>query len=831
MKHHAACALYLALVFAGSPVHADEIVPLPLSGSAYRVAQQAYSAFDQRRYAESAAQAREAIRQRPDLVSLRLLLANALAATGDGRGARSTLDVAIRELGPDRALTARRNQLAVAAKAPRSGRGTGRRAPPSAVVGKAAVPGTAAPSADTSPPLTGAAFEAGDRAYRAYARNDYASAVAAAQEALALRPDVLTLRLLVIDALTAQGDDQGAYAADLDAVKRSGDNESLRLRRVFIGGRLAPGPAAASYKALESGDLDTAVDQARLAIRYAPDVLAYHEQLIAALLRANRLSDADQAATDTIAVDDSEIVPWVLRGYIRERLGEHAQSLADFGRALQIRDAVQQDQRNSRIIIADVALATGEPQRALDALQDLKPIGDASDLMIAVRRRNAKRALAATPNAVPATVSASAGAPPAPILDCAITQYGTLCSLNPYDPAFAVHQAGARAYDKRDYAVALERAREAVRIAPDDPVHRMFLINALSAAGQPAEAKRESAALVDAGLLDSLPDLNAAYLAAGAGKPKLAAYHFSVADQAHELPPASLLDAGYASLGAGMTDAATGYFKRSLDADTAKEITLKPQQRFETRRADSELERVWGVNASLGYRAPGGQTNLALNPSASADENLQGGAEAYWRPFGYQGGRLIELYARLYDTFYSRAGDVTGMPSLQGALGVRAKPFATQNVIFAFERVIALGSQVQPDWLARIAYSNGFGNDLRVDVPSWWTGQVYGEAGHFITHSQNYWTFNGELGRSYRLDRLSPNAVIFPYAVIGGDYNAQINNSSAFGAGVGVNLRYWFREDTYHAPRSFVDLSLQYRLKIAGDDRARGVFFNANFNY
>ncbi|MFM0741155.1 tetratricopeptide repeat protein [Paraburkholderia xenovorans] len=822
----------MTLAFASAPARADAILPLPLSGDAYRVAQDAYGAFAQHRYAESARDAREAIRQRPDVASLRLLLANALAAGGDVAGARRMLDSAIRELGPDKALIARRGELAALASVPRGGGSHG----PSALAGKRDARRASDMSVDKSAPLTGAAFEAADRAYRAYAKNDYAAAVAAANDALALRPDVLSLRLLVIDALAAQGDDNGAYAADLAAREHGGDNESLRLRRVFIGGRLAPALATASYDAFEQGDFDTAVDDARRAVGYAPGVLAYHEQLIAALLRANRLAEADQAATDTIAVDETAIVPWALRGYIHARLGEHAQSLADFDHALQIRDAVQQDERNSRLVIADVALATGEPQRALDALQDLKPIGDATDLMIAVRRRNAKRALADAPggtNVGPASVAAGIPAVrlPAPILDCTVSPNGAFCSLNPYDPAFAIHQAGARAYDKHDYAVALERAREAVRIAPDDPVHRMFLINTLNAAGQPAEARRESAALVDAGLLDSLPDLDAAYLAAGAGKPKLAAYHFSIADQAHELPPASLLDAGYASLGAGMAEAATGYFKRSLDADAGNAITLTPQQRFDTRRADSELERTWGVNASLGYRAPGGQTNLALNPSASADENLQGGAEAYWRPFGYLGGRTVELYARLYDTFYSKAGDATGTPSLQGALGVRAKPFATQNVIFAFERVIALGSRVQPDWLARLAYSNGFGNDLRVDVPSWWTGQLYGEAGRFITHSQNYWTFNGELGRSFRLDQLSPHAVVFPYAVIGGDYNAQINHSSAFGAGVGVNLRYWFREDTYHAPRSFVDLSLQYRLKIAGDDRARGVFFNANFNY
>ena len=50
-------------------------------------------------------------------------------------------------------------------------------------------------------------------------------------------------------------------------------------------------------------------------------------------------------------------------------------------------------------------------------------------------------------------------------------------------------------------------------------------------------------------------------------------------------------------------------------------------------------------------------------------------------------------------------------------------------------------------------------------------------------------------------------------------------------AGVGISTRYWFRDSKYDAPRSYVDLSVQYRLRITGDDRARGVFFGAIYSY
>jgi adsorption protein A len=765
------------------------------------MARQAYGSYDNHRYQASVTYAREAIRQRPDVMSLRLLLSSALEAQGERRAALHAVDDAIKDLGPEPALRARRSALLAIIASGRNG-----------------------PSDPNA--LTGTMAKTAQRAYRAYAKHDYDNAIAEANEVLAVRPDVMPLHFLVIDALTAQGRDLDAYNALIAETQRSGDNPGLRARRGFIGARLGPVAASEAYDALERGDTDTAISRALAAIGYAPGVPGARDLLIDALMQANRFDEADQAATDAIAVNPSALTPWLLRGAIRERLGRHEASLADFTHAMQLHDSTQQEQRNGRIVIADMALATNDPQRALDALSGLEPDGDATDLMIAVRRQKARRALISSVG-----VGRGMGNLPLPMLDCTRIDSGILCTLHPFDPAYAQYAAAARAYDQRDYPLAVAQAREAVRIAPDDPVHRLLLIQALASNGDQAGSKREAEKLIQTGMIDTLPSVNAAYFASNAGQPALAARYYNEADRNQELPSSSLLDAGYANLNAGAAPAAASYFRRGIDANNNGEISLQPQQAYETRRAMSELDRTWGVNASLGYRPTGDQTTFVASPGSIADKSVQAGAEAYWRPFGYLDGHVIELYARAYETLYSKAGNTTGTPSLEGALGIRAKPIASQNLVFAFERIVPLGSAVQPDWLGRIAYSNGFGTDLRVDTSSWWTGQLYAEAGHYVTHPDNYATFSGELGRSYRLDAIDPHLVAFPYAVLGGDYNTQINNRASMGAGVGLNLRYWFREDTYHAPRSFVDLSLQYRLKIVGDDRAKGVFFNASFSY
>ncbi|KAG1247161.1 hypothetical protein G6F65_020311 [Rhizopus arrhizus] len=112
----------------------------------------------------------------------------------------------------------------------------------------------------------------------------------------------------------------------------------------------------------------------------------------------------------------------------------------------------------------------------------------------------------------------------------------------------------------------------------------------------------------------------------------------------------------------------------------------------------------------------------------------------------------------------------------------------------------------------------------------------------------------GELrvGRSYRMDAISDRLVFFPYAVVGADwlsnrnrasgldiagtdsYNLLGNGSSwSMGAGPGFNVRYWFREDHYNAPRNYLDLTTQYRFNIGGGaaDRARGLFINLTLSY
>lgn len=185
-------------------------------------------------------------------------------------------------------------------------------------------------------------------------------------------------------------------------------------------------------------------------------------------------------------------------------------------------------------------------------------------------------------------------------------------------------------------------------------------------------------------------------------------------------------------------------------------------------------------------------------------------------------------------------------------------------------------------WLAYVSYGYYFGTDRKLNVSNWLTVESYAQAGYawqnmpanfaWINNATGAQEYSGtgrykrnqafasaemRVGRSFRMDAISDHLVIFPYAVFGVDWlsnkdkvsgvtantpgnfgtlsgNSSSNSSSWSGsAGVGVNVRYWFREDRYHSPRSYVDWSTQYRFNVGGGqaDRAKGLFMNFTFSY
>lgn len=673
-----------------------------------------------------------------------------------------------------------------------------------------------------------------------------------------------------------------------------GAEDDLVVRHRLIRQRIAFKHFDAANKALAAGQADAAAQSARKGVEYAPGLLPHRLQLVGVLLAAQKWQEAREAASDAIRDLGSQPALLVLRAHTLQRLGQRAAAAADLGDALTEPGLSAVDQQNFRLIAADAAMAAGEPRKALDLLAPLA--ASAPDEGVAARRALAlqmsRRSVfsgVAVPSAWATPKVICGGSSFSPSCD-------VWPGENSPDPAYAVAEAAYKAFGARDHETAVSKAREALQLSPDNPQYRLLLVNALMASGQLALADQEATgflsrhgddtemlvlrstvrqrmgqdllAAADAetalrsdrlsvaseigmllqldrkmlarerfatanreGVFIDQPDVDIAYLAVQVGDDAEAAAAFDRAASRGALPDSALLDAAYAAGRVGRNDQAVAYFSQAIDAAESGRLGLLPQSLFNARRSVADRTRKWGIYGALTYRGIAA-SGLSLTPGATND-TLQGGAEVYWRPFGYGDGRLLEVYGGLSETLYSKAGLTTGAPSVQGALGARVKPLADADLVFALERRLGIGSKAETDWLARAGYSWDQGRDLRVDVPDWWTAQVYAEAGRFVKLKQNYATFEGQAGRSFRLDQVHPKLVVFPHVVFGADRNTghASGQENAVGAGVGASLRYWFNEDKYNAPRSYWDVSMQYRGRISGDSRAKGVFLRVTLSY
>ena len=825
-----------------------ETLPLPLTGPAYVTANEAYSAYERKDYDLAIAKAREALRQRADITRLNTLIG----------------------------LAQRDKDL----------RDHPKRYP-------------------QSPQAPG--FGAAARAFKAYDRDDFGLAAQAARQAIAQAPGRMDYRLLLIESLQRQPDLLAADQATTQALAVFPDDDTLLMRREAIRRQLAAPLAVQGYRALELGQVSLAVDQARKAVAWAPEIGANQQLLISALLAARDYPGAEQAASGALAQDDGEIAPWILRSYALDRQGKIQAAEADLNQALAIDGLLEAEVRDLRFFAADAALAHGEPQQALELLQ---PLADDDSGEVARRRTAARMALRQKNNGMDTVADF-----PAPALNCQETAFGLVCDIWPGNQRDAGTDMAGQAYAslaRKDAATAVALANDAIARAPRNPAYRRLLVSALSeqkrvpeaiaaaseglritgddarllaqrgrlrqqsgddagarqdftralalgslpayeeaslyaAIGQRRTARERLQQARDTGELESMSELQIAYLSVQAGDDDAAHGSFRKADADTRLTPTATQDAAYTAMRVNDDEQAVSYFKRVIDAQGSGDLDMPAQQLFDTRRAVADVSRTWGLTSTTSYRGNSSSSGLSAAPTSgsTSNDNLQNSTELSWRPLGYRNARFVELYGRVTDTLWSKNSDSdTGFDALQGAVGVRVKPFTALNVMAAVERTFPLGSSdVDGDWLVRLGYGSSVGTDLRVDTASWWTSQLFAEAGHYINDSRDYFNSEWQVGRSYAIGGTGSRWVSFPHVVAAFDYDSKMHSETAAdgstdsssgkagGLGVGNNVRYWFREDTYNAPRSYVDFSLQYRVKVVGDERAEGVFARLTYSY
>lgn len=709
---HAAVLVALSCAITPLAGHAAP-APAPLTGDAWRLADEGYRAYNRGLYAQAQAKAEAALKLRPDTDRLYLLLVYSLQKQGKIAQALQVADRAIREGHGNPALRDARANLAAA---PATG-------------GAAAAP--------TDTPAYRKGFPIATRAYDEFNAGNHAAAARDAEQAFRTDPSQGAWALLWLDALEAQGQYDAADRAVTSSLALGARNKTdLVARQQTLHRRLAIRPAEAGYQALINDRPGDAVPLAREAVSLAPDITSHRLLLMTALMLDNHLPEAEAAASDALVADDESTMSLVMRAYLRQRQGKTADANADFDAALK-QDWLDNDQRrNVQLIAADAAIASGDGARATSLLSSLP----GNDVDAGKRRKQAGSARAP---ARPLTLS---GYPP-PLQDCHDTPYGTSCDPLPSDASVSGDPAmrAYAAYGQQDYQTAITLARQAVELNPEREVNQRLLTTAL-AAGNSAQ-QTEAAARIEAALAkkpdDSALLMQRGYLRQRLGQPALALEDFRAARATGKAPPTAILDEAFAMSGTGDKRGAVGILKQAIDEADAGRLELDPQQRYNTRAGIAGLSREWGATVSAGFRG----SRPAASGAAGAAVTVPGDAvfstaEVYWRPSDFlnTSTRVFEVYGRVSNTLYDKGGKtkaqeidnpcaqffpngiqigstnipidnklsvsdasndgITGFPTTVGSLGFRLTPSTESGFTFGLERRFNIGTATRKGTLA-----------------------------------------------------------------------------------------------------------------------------------
>ncbi|MFT0533493.1 NfrA family protein [Castellaniella hirudinis] len=716
---------------------------------------------------------------------------------------------------------------------------------------------TAAPAAPDPAAAKDEAWSLADQAFKAYDRKAFQQAADLAHRSLQLQPDNAQIWLLQVYGLQNAGKIKAALDVTNDALARGHRTDGLLAAKKNLEALLNPARApqaqktagtmsspayqtgAAAYKAYEAGQYDVAESRARQSLRLKPGNPGLQGLLVYALERQGKAKEAAAAADAAIRLAPEDQALRALRDRMHRLLAPEParqawQAYQDGNYPLAARNAraaVQEapDIQSYSYLLIGALLKEGNFTAALDAAdhalnQDdenamslalqgftLMQLGRAAEARTALDRATAADWLTpqetSTIKKIAADTLRNRNGPAAgrvPGVFCTENGGDVLCGLLPAGFTAAGggpgYEAASRAYAAlalQHYQEAVQAAHEASQAEPDNIAYRLLESNALGLAGHTSRAR----------------DL----------------YQAIAADQ---VPPESLLGAAYSALRLSENEQAKHWFMQTIDAAQTGEIELAPQQQFNIRQAVSDLDRSWGVNLALGYGTVG-VMDPSFAPSLNDRKTLQSSEEIYWRPpvIGNRDGSTFEVYARLNQALYDGTGGATGWSTSQGTVGARWKPFKRENFVFAVERLFPVGTYSRSDTLLRAAWSAGTGGGLRVDEAHWPYWSIYAEGDYFVENPQTLGTLEARYGRAYRMDGLSGNLVVTPYLAANAGYDDLLADRLTVGAGPGMMIRQWFREDTHHAPRSFVDFTVQYRFKLLGGDRSEGIFAGIYFAY
>lgn len=392
------------------------------------------------------------------------------------------------------------------------------------------------------------------------------------------------------------------------------------------------------------------------------------------------------------------------------------------------------------------------------------------------------------------------------------------------DPSYAVQaRLGFAAFSSGRFAQARAAFAAAAPVAASAEERMAALKGEAQSAASLGDGARAGAIVRD--LLGTYPacDMDIAYLLLRLGDDATALATFEGRCK-DAMTAAGHLDAAYAAGRLARNDRAAFHFKAALEKNgDGRSAAFDPVTAFGIKRSVDALERAFGIAAGAFYRAD--------RSAAGGGSVGQGIVEGYWQPpgIGNREGRTLQIYGRAGLNALTPASAVQ-TDSTQGAVGLRYKPLSSVNLVVAGERLFAIGDSAIRDWLLRAGYSIGFNTDIQPAKDTYWTGNLYGEAGYFVDQDRTIGALEGRYGVDTRLGN-SPRLLGSLYVSGASAYDSAERTKAAHALGIGAGLRYWFRETATRAPSSFIQFDVMYRWKLGPTDRAAGLVVQSALSF
>lgn len=274
-----------------------------------------------------------------------------------------------------------------------------------------------------------------------------------------------------------------------------------------------------------------------------------------------------------------------------------------------------------------------------------------------------------------------------------------------------------------------------------------------------------------------------------------------------------MLDAAYSYKKTGKNAEAMKYFEKMMDLQSkdssfTQHLPEDVASRFYASREHADIRRKWGSN-----------TFGQFQQRAGNDIMWQGIQEFYYQPY-YYNGSLIQSYMQYANIPVSGYG-TWGNEADYGNFGLRMEPFESENLSLGVEQMIKIGEAARNDTRFRVAYSLDAGTDLNPIKCSWNYRSSFMEYTYSLVHKEMSFSGFWRQGVSFRSDCVVRNLVTSLHLMV---YLNYYNIADARGhrwfpyVGAGVNFRQWYREDRHDAPRSYFDVTVQYRVSSLSSD-------------